>query len=199
MEEVLPGLIHWSAFHEGIGHDVHSSFVLASGTLIDPMEPPQGLEVVGALATPRRVVLSNRHHYRHSSRFQEHFRCPVLCHEAGLAELARERAVRGFAFDERLAQDVRALELGSICAEETTLALEVDGGALCFGDGLTRDERGALAFMPDALLGDDPRGVREGLRSGLARMLDEDFDTLLFAHAAPVPEGGRALLEAFLG
>ena len=30
-------------------------------------------------------------------------------------------------------------------------------------------------------------------------MLDgENFDTLLFAHAEPVPSGGRALLEEFL-
>jgi hypothetical protein len=94
---------------------------------------------------------------------------------------------------------VRALELGSICAEETTLLLDVAGGALAFGDGLTRDEDGALTFMPDQLLGDDAEDVRAGLAKRLRRMLDdEDFDTLLFAHAEPVSGGGRALLGEFL-
>jgi hypothetical protein len=198
MEEVLPGLIHWSAFHEGIGQDVHSGFVLASGTLIDPMEPPQGLEVVGALATPKRIVLSNRHHYRHSARYAEHFGCQVLCNEAGLHEFDERRPVAGFAFGDRLARDVRALELGSICAEETALSLELDGGALWFGDGVTRGREGSLAFMPDRLLGDDPEGVRAGLRERLRSLTDEDFDTLLFAHAAPVCEGAKRMLGALV-
>ena len=96
---------------------------------------------------------------------------------------------------------MRALELGSICAEETTLLLDADGGgALAFGDGLTRGEDGALAFMPDQLLGEDAEDVRAGLAGNLRRMLDEqeDFDALLFAHAEPVSDGGRALLGEFL-
>jgi hypothetical protein len=198
IHEPLPGLAHWSAFHEGIGATVYSSFVLGSGTLIDPMEPPeQGLEAVEALAPVRRIVLSNRHHYRHSARFVERFGCPVLCQRAGLGDLEFEN-VRGFSFDEQLAEDVRALELGAICAEETTLLLDVSLGALSFADGLTRSSDGSLAFMPDRLLGDDPAAVRAGLKRNLRRMLEEDFDALLFAHAEPLLEDGHATLRRFL-
>jgi hypothetical protein len=201
IEEIVPGIVQWDAFRETIGRRVHSTFVLSSGTLIDPMEPDGdgGLDAVAELATPRRIVLSNRLHYRDSARYAKRFGCPVLCHEAGLSHFAGERPVQGFSFDEQLADDVRALELGSICAEETTLLLDVAGGALAFGDGLTRDEDGALTFMPDQLLGDDAEDVRAGLAKRLRRMLDEeDFDTLLFAHAEPVSGGGRALLGEFL-
>jgi len=201
IEEIVPGIVQWDAFRETIGRRVHSTFVLSSGTLIDPMEPDGdgGLDAVAELATPRRIVLSNRLHYRDSARYAKRFGCPVLCHEAGLSHFAGERPVQGFSFNEQLADDVRALELGSICAEETTLLLDVAGGALAFGDGLTRDEDGALAFMPDQLLGDDAEDVRAGLAKRLRRMLDEeDFDTLLFAHAEPVSGGGRALLGEFL-
>lgn len=198
IEEILPGLFHWSAFHDGIGHLVHSSFEASSGTLIDPMEPEDGLEAVAGIATPRRVVLSNRHHYRHGARHVERFDCSVLCHKAGLTHFSGTRPVQGFSFDEQLADGVRALELGSICAEETTLLLEAQAGALSFGDGLTRNEDGSLAFMRDSLLGDDPQGVRRGLLRNLRRMLDEDFDTLLFAHSEPVRNGGRDLLTDFI-
>jgi hypothetical protein len=74
--------------------------VLSSGTLIDPMEPQEGLEALAALATPQRIVLSNRHHYRHSARLAKRFDCPVLCHEAGLEHFAGEHPVQGFSFDE---------------------------------------------------------------------------------------------------
>jgi hypothetical protein len=47
MDEVLPGVFHWTAFHEGIGSDVHSHFAAASGTLFDPMAPT---EVMGFAA-----------------------------------------------------------------------------------------------------------------------------------------------------
>jgi len=199
IQEIVPGIVQWDAFRETIGRKVHSTFVLPSGTLIDPMEPDDGLDAVAELATPRRIVLSNRHHYRQSPRYAKRFGCPVLCHEAGLSHFVDDRPVQGFSFDEQLADDVRALELGSICAEETTLLLDLAGGALAFGDGLTRDGDGALAFMPGQLLGEDPEDVRAGLIRSLRRMLDEeDFDTLLFAHAEPVPSGGRALLEELL-
>jgi hypothetical protein len=202
IEEIVPGIVQWDAFRETIGRRVHRTFVLSSGTLIDPMAPDgnDGLDAVAELATPRRIVLSNRLHYRDSARYAKRFACPVLCNEAGLSHFAGDRPVQGFSFGEQLADDVRALELGSICAEETTLLLDVDGGgALTFGDGLTRSEDGALAFMPDSLLGDDAADVRAGLVKGLRRMLEgEGFDTLLFAHAEPLPSGGRALLRDFL-
>jgi hypothetical protein len=198
IEEILPGLAHWSTFHEGIGQTVHSSFVLASSTLVDPMEPPERLEAIGGLATPQRIVLSNRHHYRHSARFVERFKCPVLCHEAGLHAFSATQPVQGFTFGERLADDVLALELDAICAEETTLLLEVGKGALSFADGLTRDDSGALAFMPDHLLGDDPADVRAGLLRHLQVMLDHKFDALLFAHADPIVRDGHDLLTEFL-
>jgi hypothetical protein len=198
MEEVLPGLIHWSAFHHGIGQLVHSSFVCDSGTLLDPMQPEDGLDAIAALGSPQRIVLSNRHHFRHSAAYTERFHCPVLCHEAGLGHFQGEHPVSGFAFDQQLADDVRAVELASICAEETALLLSIARGVLSFGDGLTRAEDGSLAFMPDALLGEDRETVKAGLRSNLTRMLDEDFDTLLFAHADPVLADGRSMLREFL-
>jgi hypothetical protein len=37
MEEIQPGVLHWTAFRDTIGADVHSYFHVQSGTLIDPM------------------------------------------------------------------------------------------------------------------------------------------------------------------
>jgi hypothetical protein len=198
IDEILPGLFQWTGFHPGIERLVYSSFDSASGTLIDPMEPKEGVQRVGALTQPRRIVLTNRHHYRDSDRYEKRFGCPVLCQEAGLGHFTAPRPVRGFRFDEQLADGVRALELASICAEETTLLLDVADGVLRFGDGVTRDADGSLAFMPDHLLGEDPGAVKAGLARNLRRMFDEDFDALLFAHAEPVLRGGREMLSDFL-
>jgi hypothetical protein len=197
MDEIIPGVFHWSAFHEGIRMQVHSALVRDAGVLIDPMLPPGGPEAVERLGRPERIVLSNRHHYRHSAAFVEAFGCPVPCHEAGLHEFEGGPEVQGFAFGDEIAPGVRALEVGAICPEETALHLAPGRGALACADGVIGGRSG-LQFVPDGLLGDDPEGVKQGLREAYRKLLDEAFDALLLAHGNPVPTGGKERLRRFV-
>jgi hypothetical protein len=192
MEEIQPGVLHWTAFRDTIGADVHSYMHTPSGTLIDPMEPPEGLD---AIPQPERIVLTNRHHYRHSDRFG----CLVLCHEAGLHEFEGGREVEGFAFGDELAPGVTALQVGVLTPEETALHLAGEGGgALAFADALIRGRHGELGFVSDPLLGDDPAAIKEGLRAAFRRLCDEnEFDALLLAHGAPIANAGRSALRTF--
>lgn len=200
MEEILPGLVHWTALRETIHQPVHSAYVVEARTLIDPMVPPQGLGVFGGdLPAPERIVLSNRHHNRHSARFVEQFGCSVHCHRAGLWDLAdAPYEVRGFEFGERLAPGVVAARVGVLTPEETALHLAVGDGALSFADAVMRDDEGRLGFFPDGLLGEDPAAVKRGIAASLRRLCDEyAADALLFAHGAPLVGGGEQALRAF--
>ena len=48
MEEIAPGVFHWKAVHPIIRAEVSSYYVADSGTLLDPMVPPdEGLEWFG--------------------------------------------------------------------------------------------------------------------------------------------------------
>jgi hypothetical protein len=199
MEEIVPGLFYWRTFHERIRQEVSSYYYEPSRTLIDPRVPPEGLEWFDG-REPQIILLTNRHHYRHSGRFQEAFGCTVFCHRAGLHEFADgKEEVEGFSFGEEVAPDIVALEVGAICPEETALYLrEAGGGAMAFADGLVRYSDGSLGFVPDFLLGGDPEEVKRGLRHSLGRLLDERFENLLFAHGAPLVGGGKEVLAAFL-
>jgi hypothetical protein len=195
MDEIADGLFHWTALHEGINADVHSHFHAPSGTLFDPMEPAEGLgwfERTGR--RPRRVVMSNRHHWRHIPRYVDAFGVSVHCHEAGLHALPD--FVQGFAFGDELAPGVTAHEVGVLTPEET--ALHIGGQALLFADCVIRGRHGELGFVPDSLLGDDPAAIRDGLRARFKALAETvEFDSLLMAHGAPVTMGGRAALLAF--
>jgi hypothetical protein len=192
MDHIQPGLLHWTAYRDTIGADVHSYFHVPSRTLIDPMVPPEGIDALGS--QPERIVLTNRHHYRDSDRFD----CPVLCHEAGLHEFEGGPEVEGFAWDDELAPGVRAHEVGVLCPEESAIHLAGDGGALAFADCVVRGRHGELGFVPDYLLGDDPRAVRDGLRAAFRRLCDAvEFDALLLAHGDPIAHGGRSALRTF--
>ena len=193
MQEVLPGVFHWTAVHPRIGIEVSSHFVAGSGTAIDPLLPAEGIEWFEDRDL-RRIVLSNRHHLRDAQELAGRFGCPIHCHEAGLHEFEQGPQVHGFAFGERLTDDVAALEMDAICPEDTVLRIETDGGALLFADSLIH--YGAVGFVPDDLIGDDPEGVKRRIRRRCAMLLDEEFEHLLFAHGAPLIGGGREALRA---
>jgi hypothetical protein len=199
MNEVLPGVLHWTTFHEGIGAPVHSHFAVEAAALIDPRVPAGGVEAVGRYGRPERILLSNRHHLRHSRQFADAFACAIRCHEAGLHEFGDDTDVHGFRFGDEVAPGIRALEMGALTPEDTVFHLQAGAGALLFADGLIRDAGGRLAFVPDKLMGDDPEEVKRGLRASLRALLEQDFDALLFAHGEPLPEGGRRALREFVG
>jgi Metallo-beta-lactamase superfamily len=195
MKEIVPGVYHWTAFHPGIRQDVHSYLYAPARVLIDPMIPEGGVEAL-ARYRPERILLTNRHHYRRSDELRERFGCPVLCHEAGLREFAGAPQVRGFAFGDEVALGIDALELDAICPEETALHLR-DARALALADSVIRRRDGALAFVSDYLLGDEPERIKADIRAALRRLLEVDFDALLLAHGDPLTSGGKAALAEF--
>ncbi len=193
MEEILDGVFQWKVVHPRIKVEVGSHFIAGSGTVLDPLLPEEGIEWLDGRDV-QRVVLSNRHHLRHAPQIAERFGCPILCHEAGLHEFEDGPAVTGFAFGERLCEDVIALEMDAICPEDTVLRIEAGGGALLFADSLIN--YGGVGFVPDDLIGDDPEGVKRKVRERCEALLDEPFEHLLFAHGDPLLDGGREALRA---
>jgi hypothetical protein len=199
IREVLPGVHHWTALHPRIRLPVDSYYIEPARIVLDPLVPREGLEWFEHRQTPNQIVLTNRHHLRHSEVFAEAFGCPIRCSDAGLHEFERGPKVEGFAFGDELAPGITAHRLGAICPDDTALHIRgADRGALAFADGLTRPRGGRLGFVPRFLMGDDPSSVRAGLRESLRRLLDLDFDNLLFAHGDPLIGGGRAALREFL-
>jgi hypothetical protein len=180
MEEIIEGVFHWTAVHPNTGSEAGCHFVAGSGTAIDPLLPDQGVEWFDGRGV-ERIVLSTRHHLRHAAEIAQRFDCPILCHESGLDEFEGGPPVEGFAFGDRLAGDVVALEMDSISPDDTVLRIEQSGGALLFADSVVN--RGSLGFVSDELIGDDPETVKAKVRERCRALLDERFEHLLFATA----------------
>lgn len=207
MDEIFPGLLGWTAIRETIGQPVHSAYAVAARTLVDPMVPPEGLgtfggsgEAADALPAPELIVLTNRHHRRHSARFHERFGCPVRASERGLYDLLDAPfKVSGFAAGEELAPGVVAHEVGVLCPDESALHLAIGPGALAVADGVIRSgDDGALVFVPTRCSATTRRRSGVGSPPPTGRLCDElEFDALLLAHGAPIRSGGREALAAF--
>src|SRR3954470_1802846 len=193
MQEILPGIHHWTAHHEGIGAPVSSYYVESAAAVIDPMVAEEGLDWFEGKPL-ERVVLSNRHHYRHADRFAERFGVPVLAHEKGMHEVGDRPAVQAFSFGDEVAPGIVAQGFEESWPDEGVLVL-ADKNAIVLGDSVMR-YGGNVSFVPDQYLGDDPEEEKAVLRAAVGRVLDGlEFDAVLVGHGDPITSGGKAALQ----
>lgn len=200
MHELVPGIFHWRVVHPDIQIEVDSYYIpaLNPACLIDPLIPHEGLDWFRNRPTPAHIYLTNRLHDRQSARFKKAFGAAVWCHEAGLHEYADGALeVTGFRFGDILPGGIRACEVTVLCPEETALLLPVAGGVLAIGDAVI-NEGGELGFVPDSLIGEDPPAIKQGIKTALLRLCEQEaFDHVLFAHGTPIIGGARAVLRTF--
>jgi hypothetical protein len=197
MQEILPGLWHWTTFHEDIRARVSSYYVAPAGALIDARVPEPGLDGFAGLTRPQQVVLTNGLHTRHAEELARAFGCVIRAPREALERMDGRLDVEPFDAGDEVAPGITAIEIGKLCPDEYALHIAVDAGAIAFADGLIR-YGGALGFFSDALLGDDPATVKQGLKDAFHGLLTRDFDHLLFAHGDPLIGGGKAALRDFL-
>jgi hypothetical protein len=200
VEEILPGVWHWTAPNPSIGGVLVSSYWLdAAGVLIDPLLPPDpGFEWFASRpAPPAVVVLANRHHYRDSGRLCERFGCQVHVPATGLHEFTRGEPVIGYGPGDVLPGTLVGFEVGSLSPDDGGLYL-ASAGAIWLADTVVRSSTNSdsqIGWVPDFLM-DDPPGTKRGLLAAFTRVLDEfDFEHVLLAHGLPLIGNGRAAIE----
>jgi hypothetical protein len=197
VDEIAPGLWHWTARHEHIDSDVSSYYLAQSRVLIDPMIPEEGLAWFEEYGVPEHVLLTNRHHDRHSWRLRDAFGCTVHCVRNGMHELEGRGPAEPFDFGDELPGGVVVHEVDAICPDETALHIPTHRALAC-ADGVVRSRHsGRLAFVSDYLM-DDPEETKKGLKRAYRGLLELDFDLLLLAHGDPVIGDGKDELRAFV-
>jgi glyoxylase-like metal-dependent hydrolase (beta-lactamase superfamily II) len=198
VRQIMPGVFHWTSHYSKIGFDVSSYFVAESGTVLDPMIPPDvGLDWFQGEHAVETIALTNRHHDREAAAYCDAFGIqPVLVPESGLHEFEhKDLDVRGYAAGEEIIPGIVAHEVGAICPDD--MALEIrSAGALAMADGLVHFADG-VRFVRDSYM-DDPEQTKRGLVQSLEALLAVDFDALLFAHGEPIVGGGKKALRDFL-
>jgi hypothetical protein len=194
MREIIPGIFHWTTFHEPIGARVSSYYVEPAGIVIDPKVPDEGLDALPG--RPQQVVLTTGLHDRDAQRFAGAFEIPIRASFEAAERLGDALAIEPFNDGDEVAPGVTAIVVGKLCPDECALHIAVEDGAIAFADGLVR-YGDALAFVPDTLLGAHPDRVKEGLKQAFLGLLTRDFDHLLFAHGEPLAGGGKAALRDF--
>ena len=197
VEEIAPGVWHWTAPHALIHSEVSSYYLARERVLIDPMIPLEGLGWFGEHGEPEHVLLTNRHHDRDAWRLREAFGCIVHCIRNGLHELEGRGPVEPFDFGDELPGEVVACVVDAICPDETALYVPAHRALAC-ADGVVRlPGKDELCFVPDELM-DEPERTKAALREAYRLLLDLDFNLLLLAHGDPVLGGAKEVLRGFV-
>lgn len=189
MQEIAPGLWHWTALRESIGSEVSSYYLADERVTIDPMLPPEHPDWF----RPEHAILTCRHHDRDAWQLG----CSVWVVAQGAHELEGRGEFRTYEWGEELPGGVIAHEVDALSPDETALHIPAHR-ALAVGDGVIRwDPDGPLGFVPDEFM-DDPERDKAGLRAAFGRLLELDFDLLLLGHGDPVVGDAKEQLRAFL-
>jgi len=196
MKEILPGVLHWTRLHPKIKFEVSSYYLVDERVLIDPLQPEEGVD--GFSTRPETILLTNRHHYRDSGQLRETFDCSIHCVESGMHEFKQGEPVQAFSPGDPLPGGIQAIEIGVISPDETALFIPKGDGIIALADGAIRLGEGPLGFVPEEYMGDNPEGIKTGLRQAFRPLLDYDFDHLLLAHGPPQIGGGKNALREFV-
>ncbi|HEX3803795.1 MAG TPA: hypothetical protein VHV75_13230 [Solirubrobacteraceae bacterium] len=200
MDEILPGIWHWTTPNPGIGgFPVSSYWIDDAGVFIDPLVPPdEGIEWFASRPTPPvAVVMANRHHYRDSEEIHERFDCPIHVPEAGLHDFTDGEPVTGYEPGAPLPGGLVSFTIGSLSPDEDGLFRE-SSSAIWVADTIVRsptDQASRIGWVPDSLMG-DPEQTKRGLLDAFSNVLEHyHFEHLLLAHGLPLVGNGRAELE----
>ena len=195
MQQIAPGIFHWTAHHAPINGRVSSYYIASAGVVLDPKVPEDGWESLPG--SPQQVLLTSGHHARDSEDCAQTFGIPIRASREAIDHLEGRLAIEPFGEHDEPAPGVTYIHIGKLAPDEGAFHIAADEGAIALADALNR-YGGALGFFPDSLLGPHPDRVKAGLRDSFAGLLERDFAHLLFAHGEPLAGHGKTALREFL-
>ena len=195
MHEIIPGIFHWTVYHEPISATVSSYYIAPAGVVIDPKRPEEGWEALPA--RPQQVLLTSGHHSRDSEDCARTFGIPIRGSREADEHLGGLVPIEAFTHHDEPAPGVTYIHIGKLAPDEGAFHIAIEEGVIAFADALNR-YGGALGFFPDELLGAHPDRVKDGLKQSFQGMLERDFDHLLFAHGEPLVGHGKTALRDFV-
>ena len=193
MDEIVPGLRRWTAFHDEWNEEVASLALETDDglVLIDPLDPPRELR------RPDHVLLTVYWHGRST----KDLKAKRVWAQSRCAQPLRNRGVAvtdAFAPGDELPGGVQAYQTARV--NEVVFWLP-SGRALAVGDVLLgagakpRPTDAALRLCPERWLG---KATHDDLRRTLWPLLDLPVQRVLVAHGKPVLRAGTRALEAAL-
>ncbi len=192
MLEIVTDILTWPWFSEPHGYNFNGHLIRDPGgnICVDPVEPTgDDLDAI-ALEGVARIIVTNRNHSRASNRVRARTGARTLIH----ADDADHAAGQDTELDGELTVGGRIGPLEVVGAAgkspgEVALFWR-DRKILIVGDAVIGNPAGRCGLLPERVMDDLPR-----LRANVRKLLDLDFDILLFGDGESILQNARARLK----
>lgn len=173
------GLRIWHRYDATVKADLYSTALTAAAGvfLIDCIALPSSmLQAIIAGDTVAGVFATNENHIRATPEFAKHFRVPVYRSDAPPPSA-----------------DLCVLDIEGAAPSEAALYCTRGRGTIVVGDAVINFGAHGFTFLP-AKYCSDAKLMRRSLR----KLLDLEFECMLFAHGEPILTGARDRLATLL-
>ena len=193
VEQVAPGVWHWSIHNSNIGGNVSASHAVGGddgSVWIDPVR----VEDPDALPRPQAIVLTSRGHQRAAWRYRREYGVPVHAPRGG--EGYDEEPDSLYGEGDPLPEGLVAISTPGFGDAKFALHRDARGDTpslMIVGDLVMRQADGSLATIPPQFQS-DPAAARDSVE----RVAGTSFDLLLIGHARPVGNDPQGQMQRLL-
>ncbi len=188
VQQLEPGLSIWSRYDSAVKADLFST-ALAVGSkalLVDPIA--LGDEDLPIRAPVTGIVITNANHLRASADFAAKFSSPIYAMPEANAPGADE-----LRDGVTLADELQIIAIDGAAPGEIALFSARDQGLLIVGDALINFGSNGFTLLPAKYCSNSKR-----MRKSLSKLLDLNFERMLFAHGTPIMSKARDRLATLI-
>ncbi|MFT5431453.1 MAG: glyoxylase-like metal-dependent hydrolase (beta-lactamase superfamily II) [Myxococcota bacterium] len=191
-----PGLFGWGRYQERWRFDFNGhALVNADGTVlvVDPIEPTsEELSEIKGLGETFVVVLLNADHERAARAVAQQLGASIWAPLADIDRL-KDQSVETYESGHEFPGGWVAQTMCDLKTPGETVLHHAERRVLVVGDALVGDPVNGMRLVPPVKIPDHDRAMRS-----VAGLLDFDFDALLLSDGYCLPQGGKAVVRAFV-
>ena len=192
MQEILPDVFTWQWFSEPHGYNFNGHLIRQAGgnLCIDPVQPDDAtLSEIGRVGV-QTILITNRNHSRAANAVREHTGARTLIHPQDAPHAEGQGAI----IDGPLQAGDRIGPLRVVAAAGKSpgeVALHwPERRLLVIGDAVIGNPPGRCGLLREKVM-DDPVRLRQSVR----KLLELEFDTLLFGDGVSILANAKARLR----
>jgi glyoxylase-like metal-dependent hydrolase (beta-lactamase superfamily II) len=161
--------------------------------LVDPIPlTDAALDRLRQIGEVGGIVVTNVNHFRASSQYAALFSVPIYARSESLGTTAMPR-ISEIQDGTSICGALTAMAIEGAVPGEVALYSSDHGGTLIFGDALINFEPHGFTFLPRKYC-----VSQKQMRRSLRKLLDREFERILFAHGTPIVSQGNKRLQQLL-
>jgi glyoxylase-like metal-dependent hydrolase (beta-lactamase superfamily II) len=193
-QRVAPHLFFCQSYDPKIKADLSTTAITTSkGTfLVDPIPLTDlAFDQLRRAGGVGGVIVTNANHFRASHRYAALFSVPIYARPESLTNVTP--SITEIQDGTHICDALAAIAIEGAAPGEVALYSPEYGGTLIFGDALINFEPHGFTFLPRKYCLD-----RKQMRRSLRKLLDRQFERILFAHGTPILSQGSTRLQQLL-